>query len=236
MRFEIVGGMLLALVVGCSEAGGRGEPGTRGEAGEDGERGPRGESGPQGDAGPPGEPGPKGDPGPVGAPGPAGKDAAVSGSRLKARWRVGADGSRAFIGWMDAQLANECRFEIAADGEERCLPGVEVGIAKPSLFGGVYFVDDACTAEALLMPSTEDHPAGWAPSQYVLGPTSDVTRVGRAYVVYEVGGPIVAPQPGGVFHRNGQSCLVATLQPGAWYALTQVDPVTFVEATIETDP
>jgi len=46
----------------------------------------------------------------------------TSGSRLKARYYVGEDGSRQFVGWYDSQRKEECSFLSAGDGETRCLP------------------------------------------------------------------------------------------------------------------
>jgi hypothetical protein len=108
-----------------------------------GDRGPRGEQGPSGDVGPRG---PAGDPG---APGAAGKDAAASGSRLKARWDVGDDGSRAFVGWYDQEMAAECAFGSASDGKWRCLPG-----SFPTGATQVLFLDDTCTHA--VVPFTND--------------------------------------------------------------------------------
>ena len=44
------------------------------------------------------------------------------GSRLKARWMEGPDGTRTFWGWYDTSLRAPCRFGWAADGQIRCLP------------------------------------------------------------------------------------------------------------------
>ena len=46
----------------------------------------------------------------------------VSGSRLKARWLEGGDGSRQFVDWWDTVLQKACTVHLAADGEYRCLP------------------------------------------------------------------------------------------------------------------
>src|SRR5687768_11906869 len=46
----------------------------------------------------------------------------TDGSRLKARWMEGPDGSRTLWGWYDTTLKAPCRFSRAIDGEQRCLP------------------------------------------------------------------------------------------------------------------
>ncbi|MEY4548401.1 MAG: hypothetical protein RL685_4596 [Pseudomonadota bacterium] len=45
-----------------------------------------------------------------------------SGSRLKARWFVGDDAAREFVGWFDSELKTECAFSRGRDGLLRCLP------------------------------------------------------------------------------------------------------------------
>ena len=49
-------------------------------------------------------------------------DPATSGTRLKAKYYAGADGSRQFVGWHDAQRDEDCYFGAAADGVLRCAP------------------------------------------------------------------------------------------------------------------
>lgn len=49
-------------------------------------------------------------------------DVTTSGSRLKAKWIVGADGSKQFRNWYDSQLGHDCYFNPASDGQTRCLP------------------------------------------------------------------------------------------------------------------
>ncbi len=60
-----------------------------------------------------------------------------SGSRLKARVLVTADGARQFVGWRDTQLGLDCTFVTATDGKTRCLPQLG-GIA-------VVYADSACS-------------------------------------------------------------------------------------------
>src|SRR5688572_6213959 len=60
---------------------------------------------------------------------------AESGTRLKARYYVGEDGSRQLIpGWFDTQRNEVCYFGIASDGNLRCTPG-----GGPNFLG--YFSD-----------------------------------------------------------------------------------------------
>lgn len=104
-----------------------------------------------GPAGKDGVDGVDGEPGPVGAPG---KDAALSGSRLKARMLVGEDGSRMFAGsWTDTARDDEaCTFQNIAtkdvpSDEVRCLPDFAiVGVIST-------FTSSACTGEYALGPT-----------------------------------------------------------------------------------
>ena len=67
----------------------------------------------------------------------ASADVNQSGTRLKAKYYAGADGSKAFQGWHDSQLNLDCGFTTAADGVARCLPS---GAGT----GGLW-VDATCT-------------------------------------------------------------------------------------------
>jgi hypothetical protein len=63
----------------------------------------------------------------------------MSGSRLKARYYVGDDGSKQFVGWYDSQRKENCGFMMAGDGVLRCLPTMFAA-------AGSYFSDSACTS------------------------------------------------------------------------------------------
>lgn len=54
--------------------------------------------------------------------GVVGADPNQGGSRLKARVYVGADGSRLVSGMRDTQMNVDCTYQVAADGNTRCLP------------------------------------------------------------------------------------------------------------------
>lgn len=61
-----------------------------------------------------------------------------SGSRLKARYYVGADGSKQFtFMWHDTQRNEDCTFSRVNGSELRCIPG---GLPR------IYFADAGCTA------------------------------------------------------------------------------------------
>jgi hypothetical protein len=69
----------------------------------------------------------------------AAAEPATDGSRLKAEYNVGADGSRQFAGWWDSQRNEECAFQPFADGSQHCVP----------LYTGVIqlgFSDSSCSS------------------------------------------------------------------------------------------
>jgi len=68
----------------------------------------------------------------------ASADANQSGSRLKATFYAGADGSKQAAGMHDSQLNVDCSFQMATDGTLRCLPAN----GQASIY---YFSDSGCT-------------------------------------------------------------------------------------------
>jgi hypothetical protein len=73
----------------------------------------------------------------------ANADETQSGSRLRANYFSGADGSKQFAYFTDAQRGNEqCSFGAASDGSIRCLPtGAEMGS---------YYADASCSVPLAL--------------------------------------------------------------------------------------
>lgn len=67
-----------------------------------------------------------------------------SGERIKARWLVGADGSRQFVGWYDSELDVECSYVLAEDGQTRCVP---VGPSTGSIL--MLYSDAGCTSQVV---------------------------------------------------------------------------------------
>lgn len=202
-------GLALALLVGC-----KGPEGSRGPEGEEGAPGPQGERGPAG------EPGAKGDMGPAGPPGAA---AVVSGSRLKARWLVGSDGSRAVAGWYDTQIGAPCAYGVASDGKTRCLPTAD---APPGL---LQFTDAACTQAFVSV--TQNLCQVPAFIQTAKGAVCGGARVFKV-------GATIAPPPAPVYQITQNGCTQSAAgQPGTNYDLgAEIDPATMAEASVEQDP
>lgn len=71
---------------------------------------------------------------------------ALSGSRLKAYWYTGPDGSKQFgLKWYDSLLKIDCYMTaLLADGSRRCLP-LPTGVTKA-------FADSSCTTQIIGLP------------------------------------------------------------------------------------
>lgn len=80
-----------------------------------------------------------------------------SGTRLRARMIVGADGSKELIGWYDKQREEECAFKSADEGKLRCVP-----TAHP-VFD---FADPECTKPLVTLPPQLD--CNGNPPKYVM--------------------------------------------------------------------
>jgi hypothetical protein len=150
----------------------------------------------------------------------------TSGTRLKARYYAGADGSiQSGIGWYDSQRNENCFFQTASDGTLRCLPSGEASGA------GVYFVDASCTTEELVtIGATGCVVTPKYASRYVT--QTDPCSVSRLRV-YSVGSEFT----GNHYVKIGTMCTAATPNAGLRYFRlgAEVDPSSFVRATEEVE-
>jgi hypothetical protein len=73
-------------------------------------------------------------------------DSNQSGTRLKIKYYLGADGSKAFKGFYDSQLNVDCYFAKAADGTVRCIP-----VATATTTTANYYADANCTQPVALV-------------------------------------------------------------------------------------
>jgi len=147
----------------------------------------------------------------------------TNGSRLKATFVTGSDGSKAYVTtvWYDSQRSENCSFTVAGDGQTRCLPD---GAA-----GGL-FADSACTQPVLSMPT------GCSAPTYALTQTaaSCSTTVGGTHV-YSVG---AATSPAGIYVQSGTSCFSAGTGASGfvYYSVgSEVPASSFVAATTGHD-
>lgn len=163
-------------------------------------------------------------------------DANESGSRLKARRRIAADGAREFVGWYDSQRNEECAFTNAADGAERCLPSDPALVVPRD--NEVAFADAACTQRLVALDADCQAPT-YARTETTTGAICSSTAL-TARAIYQVGSP-VGPT---YYHfepvEGGTACVVCdTCADGfySFYALGAEVPATaFVAATTQTDP
>jgi len=156
-------------------------------------------------------------PGPDATTGKTTRDLYQSGTRLKARMLVTADGAKAFNGWRDTVRNENCFFGDATDGKTRCLPDCLAATT------GDYCLTDTCTGTPLAMSQTVHSP-----------PKCIRTRneLGRSPVFYTWTTPI----PGAIFVKTGPQgpCVRAVdsqVQGSSFFSLGAMnDPTAFVEA------
>lgn len=119
----------------------------------------------------------------------------TSGSRLKAKYRVADDGSKAYLPyeWFDSERNETCFFGVAADGKERCLPGGHHATSG-------FFTDPACS-----MPIAYTF-AGCQPDYVVVGepnpPNACIFNVAVTHL-HNLGPAI---NPATVYSKSGNSC------------------------------
>ncbi len=249
--------LILSIVIavcGCSAPGRDGlpgAPGAQGPEGPEGEQGPPGETGPAGGpqgpqgetgpAGPMGPQGPKGDFGPQGLPGPEGpagvdgQTQIANGSRLKARFSIGSDGSKAFDGWHDTdpQFNGPCVFRFSGDTQERCLPehvpdanGTPLGSAQVL---GTYYSDASCVLPVIHL-SGPNCSLQWVAAQQSI--------YCGAYLVFHIDTE-TGIKPG--YRKNLQSGTCEPFNapnapPGKFFKATEFAASFFVARTIEVTP
>lgn len=140
-----------------------------------------------------------------------------SGTRLKAKTYVGADGSRTpVIGMRDTQLDTDCYFSLAADGVERCLPVDAAGI------GG--YTEGTCTQAVVY---------GTCP---LVGYTSALgSQCPRRRTVYAIGSQTTVQT---LYFKNGANCTGVAAPTGVTFFLVggEVAPQSFVAGTVEVEP
>jgi hypothetical protein len=187
----------------------------------------------------------------------AGVENPQSGTRLKGKFTMGADGSKQyqltttygvysnFTGplaveavWYDALLQEDCTFLQAADGKLHCLPGVLALPSEPVYGFAVYYADAQCTMPfvAQYLPTTGCVAA--ATPKYVQAQEYATCGVATTRVL-QVGSPAAAPPTAYEASEPGTCGPLSPEQAGTvmgWFSATEVAPPTFVEGTIGVDP
>jgi hypothetical protein len=167
--------------------------------------------------------------------------AETSGSRLKAKYVTGSDGSKIYVPEIafDSQLGVDCAFVTAADGKVRCIPNV----APDSIdgWGATGYTDAVCTKPAVWINAA---PVG-CPQQvpkYVWineypGPYCPVADPAKALrFVHQVGALVGGASK---YTKDGAGACKFSSGPSAStvaYELTEVPASTFVEGSAGIDP
>lgn len=149
----------------------------------------------------------------------------TSGTRLKARWLVGDDGSRQFSAWWDSKLGIECVYQDGGDGKRYCLP-----IGAPSTEYGEGGVKTPTGAPLAVVGK-----AACYDRKFVVTINRSTTGCIVAARVWMTGnawnGPAMA--------QGGSISYDANKAPSQLYFYELGDPVplsTFVSASVATDP
>ena len=149
----------------------------------------------------------------------------TNGSRLKARYYVGADGSRepvAAYGWYDSERRENCGFTKASDGLIRCVPMIG------AYAYGTYYVDAACTVELAVAAGS----CGAEVPRYANVAASATCTTFR---VHQLGPAFTGTA---LYLKSGTMCIATTVSAGiSYYQLgAEVPPASFVQATEEIAP
>lgn len=197
----------------------------------------RGEPGPAGKDGVDGKDGAPGPAGPAGAPGKNGLDGAdgitFDGTRLRARWYVGDDGSKSPTGdWFDTTTNQPCSYEKANDGAQRCLPGHLSKEVSAYYNYGIFNTDSSCTKMVVFFePNT-----GTMPPAPDLPPPYFVTGNAPVQMYWKYGAHLNAQPNLYTVWGSDMMCHAETrtFNPGTtFWDLTLPDPAMFVVATIQ---
>ncbi len=152
-----------------------------------------------------------------------------SGSRLKAKRYIAADGARSDVfGWHDSVRKEDCAFRYASDAITRCLPAVAYQLP--------FYADDQC-GQQIASLSYGKSPCDGA-FKYALKYEQDLPQCSNTGPdVHEFGSPIV---PTWVYYKKTDgSCVtysgLETLTD--WHTIgAKIPPTEFVAATLTVDP
>ena len=152
----------------------------------------------------------------------------VSGSRLKARYFDGADGSKYFTGMMDTQLNVPCEPKrYFSDQSYRCLPA--------EALQGFFFTDPACTQGFTWSVDVDCEIPSYALQGNLLQCSGQVGDQELGYAVRPVGSPIAKPTQAWAF--NGFTCVAAAVPnfPNYYAVGAGMEASDFVEMSPATE-
>jgi hypothetical protein len=151
---------------------------------------------------------------------------ATSGTRLRARYYTGEDGSKQFIGWHDKMRDEDCSFQKAEDGQLRCLPAMGVT---------ALYADSACKEPIFQVSSAQPTTCGAAGAAPVAVYANEYSALVCGFArVYNMGTPL---QLTDVYTGYGTgACTKAVADAAVTYrALTPIASTAFVAATEQVE-
>lgn len=145
----------------------------------------------------------------------------VSGSRLKAKYIAGEDGSRQFnYAWRDTKRNEDCNFAHMADGKLRCLP--------TSGASQIYFADEACSTPLWVRVKASGCGAS-QPNGTVYGMTNDtagcVATIQRLTVAH----------PSTIYSGTSAQCIAAAAPDVFEYFTSSGTPIALTEFVAATE-
>jgi hypothetical protein len=152
-------------------------------------------------------------------------DVSQSGSRLKAQYYAGADGSRAYAGMYDTTLKTPCAFATAADGSSRCLPAGAGSIAATDTFS-----DSSCTQPIYAAPM------GCTQAPSFISTVSASCSGAATFHVYPKGS--VYTPGANVYVKAGNACnMISTTGSTAYFVSTgsEMPSSMFVQGTLTSE-
>jgi hypothetical protein len=138
----------------------------------------------------------------------------TSGTRLRVRKWVTAEGTEHFVGWHDKERDEECSYRIASDGKMRCVPSSSSPIDTLHL-------DAACTQPVVQLTTS---PCDVRPKYATLAAVAACERPRMVAV------GAVATFGVQAYRKQGNDCVAAAVPTTTYYELgAPVDPNAFVE-------
>lgn len=144
---------------------------------------------------------------------------ALSGTRLKARYVVGDDGSRSPLGFFDTARSEACTFQNAEDGKLRCLPTDDLAAVLPKMF-----VDSACRIPAAYTATCPN-------ARYAIDFTATCPTRMRVFNITPA--TITAVYSG----DPGATCTASVKNSGSYFAISgSAAPDQWVAGAVKVDP
>jgi hypothetical protein len=152
-----------------------------------------------------------------------------SGSRLKAQYYAGTDGSKTFASMYDSQLKVPCAFVTASDGSSRCFP---TGLGAAA--GTAYYSDSHCSQPILNVPSVCTAPPAYVTTA---GTSCNGTTTFHVFPAGSSFSPGTDVYLGAGSGATGTCTKIPTsATAGSWFSVgTELAPSMFVEGTLQTD-